>query len=156
MTTTTTTTTSCCLALLLLALSGCGFELTDDVDLSLDFSPLSGPSDTLHSPYVKGARFSLFVHDTSDQNRVQAGWRIESSRPSVLSITDVKNQEYERDGKKRRYVVAAAQAVDEGQAEVVVRDGGGGEVYRGAVEVLRPDRVDLLAHGPLLIDRPAE
>jgi hypothetical protein len=137
-----------------LFLSGCGsLYLTDDVDLTFDFHPLVGPSDDLHSPYVKGAKFNLFVHE-SQQSRVRPSWRIASEHPGILAVTDVRVEEYESSGERRRYLSARAAAVGEGATHVVVLDDGGEVVHRAPVEVLRPDRIDLLAHGPLLVRRP--
>lgn len=146
------------LALILLCLaSGCGFYLSDDVDLTLNFLQLLGPSDELHSPYVKGARFGVYLHETGGgPSKVKQGWRIESERPGVLAIEKLELNEYEGTSGKHRYLRAAAVAVDEGQADLIVRDEEGHEVYRSSVEVLRPDRIELLAHGPLLLRRPEE
>lgn len=145
-----------CLLLLGSLLAACSYDLYDDVDLTLNFAPLVGPSEALHSPYVKGARFSVFLGEQGSVNHIGDGWRLESDQPAVLAISDVRRKEYEQDGKKRTYLQAAATALEEGQAAIIVRDGDGAEVFRGTIEVLRPDRIELLAHGPLLIERPAD
>lgn len=146
------------LALILVCLaSGCGLYLSDDVDLTFNFVRLLGPSDELHSPYVKGARFGVYLHETGGgPSKVKPGWRIESERPGVLTIEKLELNEYEGESGKHRYLRAAAFAAEEGPVDLIVRDEEGREVYRSSVEVLRPDRIDLLAHGPLLVRRPPE
>ena len=145
-----------CLLLCSGLFAACGFDLRDDVDLTLNFAALVGPSDELHSPYVKGARFNIFLDDSSPSGRIGSAWTLESEAPAVFAISNVRVQEYEHDGKKRRYLQAAAAALEQGQAAVLVRDDRGAEVFRTSVEVLRPDRIELLAHGPLLLERPED
>ena len=70
--------------------AGCGsYELRDDVDIHLDWSPLVGPSTELHSPYAQGARFNLFVDDRGSSSSVDSGlarrsssWISLATRPS--------------------------------------------------------------------------
>src|SRR4051812_16456089 len=67
----------------LVPLAGCQeIALVDDVDLTLDWTALLGPSDALHTPYVVGARFSVYVQTKKPEPL--AGWRIESADESVL------------------------------------------------------------------------
>lgn len=136
-------------------LMACGYDLRDDVDLTLDFTPLIGPSDSLHSPYVKGSRFNVFLDEQGSIHHIAPGWRVDSADPAVVAISNVQITEYESDGKKHSYLQAAVAALGEGQTAIIVRSDDGSEVFRSAVEVLRPDRIELLAHGPLLIERPA-
>lgn len=134
----------------------CGYDLRDDVDLTLDFAPLLGPSEQLHSPYVRGASFNIYLDDSGPSGRIGSGWSLESDAPAVFAVSNVRVQEYSHEGKKRRYLQAAVATLQQGQAAVIVRDERGGEVLRTTVEVLQPDRIELLAHGPLLLDRPED
>jgi hypothetical protein len=145
-----------CLLLCCGFLVACSYDLRDDIDLTFNFAPLIGPSDSLHSPYVKGARFNIFLDDGSSPRHIGPGWGLMSADPTILSVTGSKTQDYETNGKNHTYLQATVAALEEGQTAIVVIDDSGSEVFRAGVEVLRPDRIDLLAHGPLLIERPAD
>lgn len=134
------------LALCLLAAAGCQeVTLVDDVDLALDWSPVTGPTDAVHSPYVIGAKFGLWVRTTKDDKL--DGWRLESSDEGVLAVGSAAlSQDRER-------FSAAADARRAGSVELRVLDSGGSVRHRHTVVVARPDRVDALPHGPLLIGR---
>ena len=135
---------ACTFALLV---SGCNtVTLVDDIDLELDFSPLVGPSDDLHSPYVQGSSTTLFVHNT-DSRQKQTGWTLESSAPSVFFISNVAH-----DSDSGR-LSASGQALAAGTADLIVRNEGGDILRRQPIDVKVPDRVELLAHGQLLIGR---
>lgn len=142
-------------AVLLLSLvGGCGYKLTDSIDWELNFAPLVGPSTELHSPYVRGARFTLYLEADGQSTRPGPGWRIESERPSVLTVEKMEvSQSSDED---HLFLSAAVWARDEGQTEVVVRNGHGEEVMRAPVEVLTADRIDLLWHGALLTGHPED
>ncbi len=128
-------------SLLILALAGCQtVTLNDSVDVDFDFTPLVGPSDSLHSPYVAGAEFSLYAYATDDSEEL--GWTIESAAPDVLRVDRT------ADGS------AEVTATGAGQVELSVRDEAGDIVHRADVEVRQPDRADVAAHGPLIVRRP--
>ncbi len=128
--------------LLALALSGCrSVAVVDDIDFELDFTPLVGPSNALHSPYVLGSSMNLFVEVR--QGKRAADWTISSSDPTVLAISPLDP------GTES----ATANAVGEGSAEIIVRDGEQHVLSRQPIEVKKPDRVALLAHGLLIIGR---
>ncbi|MBX3275596.1 MAG: hypothetical protein KF729_35380 [Sandaracinaceae bacterium] len=130
------------LALVAAALAGChGARLADDIDLELDFNPLRGPSDRLHSPYVAGARFTVYTIGVDREDR--EGWTVASSDESILSVLE------ERTGGEARVRASAP-----GTVSLILRDERGDEVHRARVEVLQPDRLELVAHGPLLVRRP--
>lgn len=135
---------------LALAAGGCNrVSLVDDVDVDLDFTPLIGPSDDLHSPYVLGASATIFVEDTQNVDTTQ--WTLKSSDPTVFAIS---NLSHYRDDNNHTRVSATGASVSPGDAFLIVRDGNGTELHRRIVSVRLPDRVELRAHGLLLIDRP--
>lgn len=140
-------------AVLLLSLvGGCSYKLTDSVDLELNFAPLVGPSSALHSPYVQGARFSIYLQADGQASRPGSGWRIESDHPSVLTVENtVVSQSSDED---HWFLSASVWARGEGATSIVVRNGSGDEVIRAPIEVLQPDRIELLWHGALLVGRP--
>lgn len=137
--------------------AGCGsYELRDDVDIDINWAPLVGPSTELHSPYAQGARFNLFVDDRGSSSSVDGSWQLTSDRPDVMLLEPAQIMSYRENGKEHTYLRIPARARGEGATDLVVRDGGGGEVMRVRVEVLRPDRIELLSHGPLLIGHEDE
>src|SRR5574337_116252 len=74
---------------LLVAACGPDYYLTDDVDLTWDFSiTLSRFKDDLHSPYVRGAKVTLFANSTDDGPSFR-GWTIETSAPTIFRIDHV-------------------------------------------------------------------
>ncbi len=126
-----------------LALSGChDVYLSDDIDLVLDFSWLKGPSDTLHSPYVQGAQVTLYGN-SSDEDRDTSGWRLESSDPNVMRIIS------QSGGKAECLAVKAGLAT----IRVYERSGDVDPIHSAMVDVRKPTRADLFAHGPLLLGR---
>ncbi len=128
-----------------LAGSGCNtVALVDNVDLELDFNPLDGPSDALHSPYVQGSSMDIWVRN-SDGRVNPTRWTIESSDPSVFSVQNP----YHKD--ETFYVLG--KALKAGDADLIVRDDGGEVVHVRPIQVRLPDRVEMLAHGILLIGR---
>ncbi|MFK7987196.1 MAG: hypothetical protein AB8I08_14325 [Sandaracinaceae bacterium] len=135
-----------CFALLSLTgllATGCdGVRLTDSVDLTFDFNFLRGPSDTLHSPYVAGADFTLFTTnvDRSEENQLV----IASADDAILQVRGAGTP-----GE------ADAIAVTPGTVDLLVRDLDGNEMHRTPVDVVRADEARLVAHGPRIIGRPA-
>jgi MYXO-CTERM domain-containing protein len=140
-------TTQLLFAAAVLALGGCQeVTVVDDVDLALDWNPITGPTDALHSPYVQGARFAVWVNTTKKQSL--RGWHIESGDSSVLAVggqgTLSQNEES---------LFHSATAMAAGKAELRVVDSSGDVRHTHEVEVRFPDRIDVLPHGPLLIGR---
>jgi hypothetical protein len=132
-------------AVLAVALGACGpkITLTDDIDLTWDFGlTISHFEDSLHTPYVKGAPVTLFV-DSSDDNQRFDGWAVESSDPSVFAIgsTSISGQSF----------VANGVAVGAGVADLTIKDEHGEVVGVGTAEVAAPDRIELDAHGYLIL-----
>ena len=129
-----------------LLLGGCQeVTIVDDVDIALDWNPITGPSDALHSPYVQGASFALWVRTTKKQSL--RGWRIESGDAGVLAVaTPALSKDEEQ-------LSIGATAQNAGSAELRVLDSAGEVRHTHTIEVRFPDRVDVLPHGPLLIGR---
>jgi hypothetical protein len=128
-------------------LAGCqDVAIVDDVDVSLDWNPLDGPSDALHTPYVQGAQFALWV-DTSKKQSLH-GWHIDTLDNSVMSVGAPVLSDDEQ------ALSAPAVANNAGQVELHVVDSAGAVRHIRTIEVKFPDRVDVLPHGPLLIGRP--
>jgi hypothetical protein len=140
------------ISILVLALTAGGCNTTalvDDVDLDLDFTPLIGPSDDLHTPYVLGSSVTIYVQNSKNVDVSQ--WSIASSDPTIFSIS---NLSHFRDDNGRTQVSATGSSLAEGVADLIVLDGMQHEMHRQSVAVKLPDRVELRAHGLLLIDRP--
>lgn len=119
-------------------LAGCqSYYFTDSVDLTLDFSPLVGPSDSLHSPYVTGAQVTVYAQ-SSDSDADESAWTIESADPSVVRVDTTAGG--------RANVVA----VGPGTTSLRLRDGAD-VVHSEQVEVRAPVAAELLWHGELLL-----
>lgn len=123
-------------------------RLTDDVDLTFDFSPLIGPSNLLHQPYVQGSEMNVYV-DHSDNDKDLSGWSLRSADPAIFSIDETVFQRFDDN-----YFRVHCHANQAGVAVLEVVDNNGRVKHKTTVEVRKPDRVDFLAHGPLLVDRP--
>lgn len=134
--------------ILLTALAGCGPVVTmdDDVDIDWDFKELLGPSSNMHTPYVLGASFNLYVESTDDKEKFQ-GWTVESSDSSILTVGAV--QRYS----DNRRIYVNAHGVGDGIAHVIVKDSSGSVQTRQPVEVRLPDRAQVMAHGLLIIGK---
>jgi hypothetical protein len=131
-----------------LAIVLCGCQevtIVDDVDFELNWDPLTGPSDALHTPYVQGAGFNLWIHTTKKESL--RGWTVQSGDETVMSLgtTTLSNDEED--------LHLSAKAGVPGRAELRVVDPSGDVRHRHEVDVKFPDRVDILPHGPLLIHR---
>lgn len=137
-------------ALLLLvgAATGCTHvTIEDDVDLVLDFSPLTGPSNALNSPYIEGSSMHIYVHSTNDKEDY-AGWKIVSSAPDVFAVTNLV-----RGTGSNALAYTVGKALRPGDAELRVLDQSGQTVAADVVQVRRPDEIHFLAHGLLLVGR---
>lgn len=127
--------------------SGCTrVTLADDVDLTLDWSPLTGPSSALNSPYVEGSSMRIYVN-SSDNGERYVGWRVSSSAPSVFSVDTL---EVDSNAKPARASVRG-RALSPGSADIAVYDEHDQYVGGDVVEVRRPDEVRLLSPGMLLV-----
>ncbi len=139
-------------ALLLVAClaSACGptITLTDDIDVTWDFAPTLDRFDsTLHAPYVRGTKTTLYV-SSSDDKQDFSGWTIASVDPSVVTVAAT--------AQDSQGLSAMAQAVGAGSTDLVVLDGQGKVVGRGHADVALPDRVELDAHGYLIIGQASD
>lgn len=127
-----------------LALVGChDVYLSDDIDLELNFSLLKGPSDSLHAPYVLGTKVTIYAN-SEDRDRDTAIFWLESSAPKILQIN------HQQGG------YADCEAVGVGLAELrlYAAKGDPEPIHTSWVDVRKPTRVELFAHGKLLLGRP--
>lgn len=137
------------LAALLLA-SGCTrIRLLDDIDLTFDFTPLLGPSNLLHQPYVVGSDMNIFV-DHTDNKKDLTGWSLRSSDEAIFVVDAPSFSRFDKDD-----FSVHCHAVGPGTAQLEVLDEHGHVKHRTSVEVALPTRVDFLAHGPLLVEHPS-
>jgi MYXO-CTERM domain-containing protein len=146
------TNLAACSLAIALGLGACSprYTMTDDIDLTWDFTLTPTLfDDDLHSPYVRGTRVAVIAH-SSDKQPDFRGWSIVTSDPAVFRIDDSVVQ---TDG---RGLVAHGLAVGEGTGSLRLLDDRGHEVGRGVAEVLVPDRVELDAHGSLILGRDDE
>jgi len=119
--------------------TGCGgVHLFDDIDLELDFELT--PSDDLHLPYVVGTKVRISASDgrTSDD---ESRWTLASSNAAVLSV----------DSQSHGSAQCTAQGA--GTATIMVYDEDGDLIHESEIEVAKPNRVQLIPHGPLIIGR---
>jgi hypothetical protein len=133
-----------CGALGLVAM-GCGPTVTvkDDVDIDWDFIELTGPSDSMHTPYVLGSAMNVYVESTDHNNKMN-GWSVESSDTTVFTV---QNPQYDSDHR----LFVNGYTVGEGYADLIVRDSEHHAVAVHTVEVRLPDRAQIMAHGLLII-----
>jgi hypothetical protein len=114
---------------------GCGPAVHDDIDVELDFSITA--SDSLHTPYVRGAVVTLSA-DLDDGADVR--WT--SDDAGVFRFDSV-------EGRMGHGVAAGA-------GSTTVRAwNGDDEAASAEVEVREPDGAALLAHGPLIVNSEA-
>ena len=128
--------------------AGCkSAALRDDIqlDLTFSFAPTLRKPDKLHLPYVSGAKVSVWLED--DDKADMKDWRFETSDPSIFAVTT-------RDtgiGTMRGDLVARA----EGSANLRAFDPTGRLRYDYRIPIAAPDRIELSAHGPLVLhERP--
>lgn len=139
-------------ALMGVGLGACGatYTMTDDIDLSWDFVAVATRFDAhLHTPYVLGTKVTLFARSNDDKEDLR-GWTIGTSDAAVFRIDDAA---VSSDG---RSLAVHGQAVAEGTAQLQLLDRRGHAVGHGVAEVLAPDRIELDAHGSLILDRADE
>jgi MYXO-CTERM domain-containing protein len=137
---------------IVVGVGACGptYTMTDDIDLTWDFTLVPRRfEDNLHTPYVRGTKVTVFAH-SSDEGHSFAGWTVVSSDPEVFRVDD---NALETDG---RALASHGQAVGEGTAELRLLDSRGREVGSGLAEVVVPDRVEIAAHGSLILGREDE
>ncbi len=119
--------------------------ITDSVDFTWDFGlTLDRFEDNLHDPYVRGAQMQIYA-TSDDDDETYRGWSFESSNPAVLTI--------EGTGADGYSAVGRAQAVGEGDALITVYDSKREPLGVAEVHVRVPDRVQLEAHGYLILGR---
>jgi MYXO-CTERM domain-containing protein len=127
--------------------TGCNsVSLTDDIDLVLDFTPLMGPSDALHQPYVQGAQMTIYVH-SSDSRTSMSDWTVESLNPEIFTVSNMSHDP------QHNTFSFAGQALTAGTAMIAIYDGNHNAQSHHPIVVALPDRVELLAHGLLLIGK---
>ena len=118
-------------------------SLSDDVDTVFDFTPWQwSDSSELHEPYVAGATLTLWVH--GNHERVDH-WKVQStdSHVALIGAAHVSSESL---------VGFDLAAKAPGTATLKVIDDNGDTHVSRDIHVLQPDRVDLLPHGPLLLD----
>lgn len=118
--------------------TGCsGPELVDDMDVEFDFALT--PSDDLHLPYVTGTKVSLIANEHAGEGAPEQSWTLQSSNENVLRI------ESQSQGR------AECQAVGEGTTTMTIFDEEGEAIHDATLEVLDPDHLELVPHGPLFV-----
>lgn len=125
------------------ALAGCAqdIQFSDTIDLEFD---LLRRSDSLHTPYVVGAEFSLCA-DSAREGQLR-GMSLRASDPVRLEVgpTEIFDDE--------DHMCAPATALASGDVTLEVVDDGD-VVASVDLEIRAPDRAELLAAGPLLVGR---
>ena len=117
--------------------------LTDDIDLTWDFSITPTKfGDTLHTPYVRGAPVMLSVY-AKDDNQTFDHWTVETSDPSIFQVGRI--------SASGTAFTAMGFAVGEGSAELTVIDDSGHVIGSADADVLQPDHIELDAHGYLIM-----
>jgi MYXO-CTERM domain-containing protein len=132
------------LVLGLLSLGGCDdVYLSDDIDLELNFSLLKGPSDALHAPYVLGTKVNIYANSEDSEQDTSSFW-LESSDPKVLRI------DHQAGGSAH----CLAEGVGMAELRLYAAKGDPNPLHSAWVDVRKPTRVELFAHGKLLLGRP--
>ncbi len=128
--------------------------IVDDVDWSLSFNPL--PDDDLHGPYIQGTQIGFTVR-SSERDEAMVGWRLISSNPEVLEISDQGVSAHpNEEGGIDASLHALARALSGGTVRLIVAHEDGSEIHSREVTVGKPDSIELLYHGPLLLEWPPE
>lgn len=136
------------IAALSIALTGCAdspITFQDTVDLNFDFGFFQDEDAGLNDPYVRGSELGFMVNHHRDRD--MTGWKVISQDDELFSLS------CERFDPEEEVILCAAAATGEGTVEVVVIDDRDEQVGEASIEVALPDRVELLAAGPLIIDR---
>lgn len=124
-------------------LAGCAqdIQFSDTIDLEFD---LLRRSDSLHTPYVVGAEFSLCA-DSAREGQLR-GMSLRASDPDLLEVgpTEIFDDE--------DHMCAPATALASGDVTLEVVDDGD-VVASVDLEIRAPDRAELWAAGPLLVTR---
>jgi uncharacterized protein (TIGR03382 family) len=135
------------LAAIALGATGCpAVAIVDDVDFELNFTPIVGPSDALHAPYVVGSSMNLYLETQSvgDTRR----WTIESTDPAIFTVDP---PQYDSRGD---FKSARGHALAPGVATLRVIDDGGSVRRSIPITVAIPSTIAIDHHGPLLVERP--
>lgn len=132
-------------------LGGCtsDYTFTDSVNSrGLMFMPRSEFGDELSTPYVVGARFTIYILD-SQRDTDLTGWKVVATNPAVMQIL---NQEPRRvDSSTLELDVVA---VTPGTTELLLQDAGNELQGSAAVEVRVPNRVKLFASAIAALENP--
>ena len=135
-------------ALLFAGACGPTITMTDDIDLTWDWGPtLTRFEDSLHGPYVRGAKMEVYV-SSDDDSQSWTGWTIASTDPTIVEVGATVIDQYG--------LSATGHAVGAGECNLVVLDAHGGVVGKGKAKVALPDRVELDAHAYLIVGRDSE
>lgn len=134
-------------AVIALGAAGCpAVAVVDDVDFELNFTPILGPSDALHAPYVVGSSMGLYLETQSVGNTRR--WTIESTDPSIFTVDQ---PSYDDRGDFR---TARGHALAPGVTTLRVVDDGGSVRRTIPITVSLPTSIAVDHHGPLLVHRP--
>jgi MYXO-CTERM domain-containing protein len=148
------------LAGLLLLGGGCHHDNTwfeDDVDFDFDFiadaivlSVGATPDDDLKTPYVEGAQMTLWALNRKQNDRF-ADWTLESADPDIFTVDGLTFLGDDAGGSLQ----VEGYAASEGQTDLELLDEDGDVRDTTPIEVMRPDRVELHAAGPMYVQHPA-
>ena len=124
-------------------LAGCHtYALGDDIQFEFNFTtPLTGPTDELHLPYVQGTTVLISVLGTSSSDVSE--FTLESDDPSVLSVDSIDTTS----------ATASCTAHGAGTTTIHVLKSGS-EVDSSEVSVAAPTRAVLQPAGPLFVGDP--
>jgi MYXO-CTERM domain-containing protein len=123
-------------------IGGCtsDYTFTDSVNSrGLMFMERSEFGDELSTPYVLGARFTIFILDTQ-RNTDMKGWTVSATNPDVLQILNVEPRRVDA-----FTLELDAVAANIGTTELLLMDPGGELQGSASVEVRMPTRVKLFA-----------
>jgi len=124
-------------------LAGCHqYALGDDIQLEFNFTQaITGPTDELHLPYVRGTKVAISVLGTDSSDVTQ--FTLSSDDPTVLSVDSVDTTS----------ATAHCTANSAGSATIHVLKNGS-EVTSSVVSVAAPTSAVLQPAGPLFVGDP--
>lgn len=145
-------------AVALAALSACQpkIRFSDSVDSHFDLDPDTVYDDKLNSPYVAGASFTIYVYDAREDANLD-GWELRTSEPGIIEIDEQFVQrddvdDSDKSDNKSDVLTAKVFAASPGAVVLELYDHRGDYVRGAEVEVMQPDRIEMLAAGPLFLD----
>jgi hypothetical protein len=130
--------------LFVIGLSGCGpgpYLEDDEGGPRQGGSLLGSHPDNLSQPYAQGTKVRITLYTGGD---AATGWQLRSDNPAVLSVDDLDGS-----GSATTSIVADCTARGAGDTVLRMLDSAGSERHHAAVQVVVPDRLRVLAHGPL-------